>query len=136
MNYYFKDLFVPFKLFTLAIGIAILCFGAIYEQLPDWDFGVSFIMAILTFLTAPFVCITIKRLDWRRIPLAAFLAWFSIDGSYWIYNAIAGHLMVREANFYASTPLYFMCGLFWSLPSFKQITNAGAKALPHATHSS
>jgi hypothetical protein len=135
MKNYFKDLFVPFKLFTLAIGIAILCFGAIYEQLPDWDFGVSFVMAILTFLTAPFVCITLKQLDWRRMPLAAFLAWFSIDGSYWIYNAIAGHLMVREANFYASTPLYFMCGLFWMMPSLKQIFSTRTKSFANDTRS-
>lgn len=134
MKIYFKDLFVPFKLFTLAIGIAILCFGAVYEQLEDWDFGVSFVMAILTFLTAPFVCQTIKRLDWRMLPLAAFMFWISVDGSYWLYNSIAGHLMVREANFYASTPLYFMCGLFWSMPSFKQIADASTKTLANAAH--
>jgi hypothetical protein len=136
MKSYFKDLFVPFKLFTLAIGIAILCFGAIYEQLDDWDFGVSFVMAILTFLTAPFVCQAIKRLDWCMLPLAALFFWFSVDGSYVLYNSIAGHLIVREANFYASAPLYFMCGLFWSLPSFKEITNARAKSLLNATHPS
>ena len=136
MKTYFKDLFVPFKLFTLAIGFAILCFGAVYENLQDWDFGVSFVMAILTFLTAPFVCQTIKRLDWRMVPLAALFFWVSVDGSYVIYNSIAGNLIVREANFYASAPLYFMCGLFWSIPSFKQIANARTKSLLNATHTS
>lgn len=121
MNTYFKNLFVAFNLFTLAIGIAILCYGAWYEQMQDWDFGVSFLMAILTFLTAPFVCQTIRQLNWHMMPFAAILFWFSVDGSYWLYNFIAGHSMVREANFYASAPLYFMCGLFWSL-SFKIAT--------------
>jgi hypothetical protein len=38
----------PWKLITLTIGIAILIFGAYYEQSPDWDVGISILMAALT----------------------------------------------------------------------------------------
>lgn len=103
----------PWKLITLAIGLAILIAGSFYEQLNDWDVGVSLVMGILTYLTAPFVCRTIIRLDWRMLLPAAFCAWFSIDGSYWLYNLAIGHNYVREANAIASTPLYFICGLVW-----------------------
>jgi len=103
----------PWKLITLALGLAVLVAGAYYEQLADWDVGVSLVMGILTYLTAPFVVRTLYRLDWHRIPLALLLAWFSIDGSYWLYNEVAGHPYVREANALASTPLYFIMGLVW-----------------------
>lgn len=103
----------PWKLATLSAGIALLIFGAWYEQLPDWDVGVSILMAVLTYLTAPFACRVIRYRQWQDIALAAFLAWFSIDGSYVLYSEAMRHIYVREANAFASTPLYFMCGLFW-----------------------
>lgn len=72
-------------------------------------------MAVLTFLTAPWVCIEIRNKRWKSLPLAIFFAWFAIDGSYWLYNLAMGHMMVRDANAIASTPLYFICGLIWML---------------------
>ncbi len=103
----------PWKLITLAIGLGILCYGSIYEQLGDWDIGVSLLMGILTYLTAPWCIKVFYRRQWALMPLALFCAWFTIDGSYVAYNILAGHMYVREANAIASTPLYFMMGFFW-----------------------
>ncbi|MFZ4539226.1 hypothetical protein [Propionivibrio sp.] len=36
---------------TLAIGLGLLLVGADYYDAPDWDYPISFIMAILTYLT-------------------------------------------------------------------------------------
>lgn len=103
----------PWKLVTLALGIALLIFGAWYESLPDWDAGLSILMAVLTYLTAPYVCRSIVTLDWRKWPPAALLAWVTIDGSYVMYCEAMHYVYVREANIWASIPLYFMPGIVW-----------------------
>ena len=43
----------PWKLFSLAIGIALLIAGAFYYDAPDWDVPISLIMGLLAYLTAP-----------------------------------------------------------------------------------
>ncbi|HSV58577.1 MAG TPA: hypothetical protein VLJ19_06725 [Variovorax sp.] len=106
----------PWKLVTLAIGIAILIWGAQVEKLPDWDAGISVVMALLTYLTAPWgVRVCIER-RWRWVPLALFYAWVAIDMSYWAWNAHLGPEftdILRQANMWPSTLLYFLCGFIW-----------------------
>jgi hypothetical protein len=106
----------PWKLCTLAIGISLLIFGAFYYRAPDWDIPISFIMAMLAYLTAPWSIRIIVERTWRLWPAMLFATWFSVDGCYWIYwhfkNPVALELM-REANFFASLSLYGMCGVIW-----------------------
>jgi len=106
----------PWKLFTLAFGIALLIVGSFYYQAPDWDIPISLIMAFFTYITAPWTLRVIIKLQWKKIPLALFFAWFSVDGCYWLYwhfsDPVALELM-RGANFLASLCLYTMCGLVW-----------------------
>jgi hypothetical protein len=52
--------------------------------------GVSFVMAILTYLTAPWFIHVFRRLNWKMIPLAQFM---------------------RSANAFASTFLYLLMGM-------------------------
>ena len=49
------------------------------------------------------------------IVLFLSLYYFTVDGCYWLYwNAVdPAALVMREANFYASTCLYFLCGFIW-----------------------
>jgi hypothetical protein len=104
------------KLATLAIGVALLIVGAFYYQAPDWDIGISLIMAALAYLTAPWSMRVMVQRQWRRWPLMLFLTWFGVDGCYWLYwswkNPAALELM-READAPASLSLYWMCGLVW-----------------------
>lgn len=106
----------PWKLFTLAIGIGLLVVGSFYYQAPDWDIPISFIMAILAYLTAPWSMRVLLERQWRKLPLMLFLTWFTVDGCYWIYwslnDPVALELM-RDVNFPASLSLYAMCGLGW-----------------------
>lgn len=106
----------PWKLGTLAIGIALLIIGAFYSHAPDWDISISFIMAILAYMTAPWSLRIIVERTWRLWPAMLFATWFSVDGCYWLYwhfkNPVALELM-REANFFASLSLYGMCGVIW-----------------------
>lgn len=106
----------PWKLGTLALGVAILVAGAFYYRAPDWDVPISFIMAVLAYLTAPWSLRVLIERRWRRFPLMLFLTWFTVDGSYWLYwsqkspEALA---LMRDANFLASLCLYAICGLGW-----------------------
>jgi len=106
----------PWKLVTLALGIALLIAGSFYYQAPDWDVPISLIMAILAYLTAPWSLRVVLERRWRHWPAMLFATWFTVDGSYWIYwrfkNPVALDLM-REANFPASLALYGLCGAIW-----------------------
>ena len=106
----------PWKLITLLLGIGALVFGALYYQALDWDIPISLIMALLSYLTAPFSVRILLEKKWRFLPLMIFLTWFTVDGCYAIYwhfkNPLALALM-RDANFPASLSLYFLCGFLW-----------------------
>ena len=106
----------PWKLFSLACGIALLIVGSFYYQAPDWDIPISLIMATLTYLTASWSMRVILERQWRHFPLMLFYTWVSVDGCYWLYwhlkDPVALELM-RDVNFFASLSLYGMCGLIW-----------------------
>jgi hypothetical protein len=106
----------PWKLATLAIGLALLILGAIYDQAIDWDIPISLIMAALAYLTAPWSMRVLLERRWRQFPLMLLATWFSVDGCYWLYwrerNPAALELM-RSANFPASLALYGLCGAVW-----------------------
>ena len=92
----------PWKLLTLAAGIALLILGSFYYEAPDWDIPISLIMAALAYLAAPWSLRVLIERQWRHWPLMLFATWFTIDGSYWIYwhfkNPVALEMM-RDANF-------------------------------------
>ena len=106
----------PWKLFSLAIGVALLIIGSFYDSAPDWDVPISLIMAILAYLTAPWSLRVMLERRWRFLPAALFATWFTVDGCYWLYwhfkNPRALEFM-RDANFPASLSLYVICGIIW-----------------------
>jgi hypothetical protein len=106
----------PWKLATLALGIALLVVGAEYAVAPDWDIPISFIMALLAYLTAPWSLRILLERRWRLLPLALLATWFTVDGCYWIYWRAwdpAALEAMRSANFWASLALYGWCGIGW-----------------------
>ena len=110
------EYFRPWKVVTLAVGILLLILGSYYYPAPDWDVPISFIMAVLAYLTAPWCLHVIVQRRWKYLPLMLFYTWFTVDGCYWLYwsyNNPTALDMMREANFPASLSLYGMCGLIW-----------------------
>jgi hypothetical protein len=106
----------PWKLATLAIGVALLIAGSYYEEAPDWDIPISLIMAFFAYLTAPWSLRVIVERRWRWWPAMLFATWFTVDGCYWIYWSIKNPValdFMRSANWPASLCLYAMCGLVW-----------------------
>lgn len=112
-----KEYLRPWKLATLAIGLSILIAGALYYKASDWDIGISLIMGLLTYFTAPWGFRVIKSLQWKSFPIVVLAYWVTVDGSYTAYNAHLGNPIsgdLRWANFIASSLLYGLCGWFWS----------------------
>jgi hypothetical protein len=106
----------PWKLASLAAGIALLIAGSFYFEAPDWDIPISLIMALLAYLTAPWSLRVLLERRWRWWPSMLFFTWFTVDGCYAIYwhfrNPIVLPLM-RDANFVVSLSLYGLCGVIW-----------------------
>ena len=117
---YARELVRPWKLATFGVGMAWLIYGALNYGISDWNLGDSLIMGVLTYVTAP-GCVRTLLLSVRdrprgwslRIILALAVAWAVVDGSYLLYNSLSHHEIYRLANFYASTPLYFLAGFLW-----------------------
>ncbi|WP_028102032.1 hypothetical protein [Pseudoduganella violaceinigra] len=106
----------PWKLASLAAGIALLIAGSIYTPAPDWDIPISFIMALLTYLTAPCSLRVLLERRWRQFPAAAFTTWLSVDGcyaAYWYFKDPAALELMRSVNAPASLALYGICGVIW-----------------------
>jgi hypothetical protein len=113
MNTYLRELIRPWKLITLTLGLAVLIAGAYWFRFSDWDVGISLIMGVLTYLTAPWsfrVLLTRRYAYW---PLAFLFAWFSVDGCYVAYHSWMGNEMLRRENALTSTPLYLFMGGIW-----------------------
>ena len=106
----------PWKLATLAVGIALLILGSFHYEAPDWDIPISLIMAIFAYLTAPWSLRVILERKWRLWPAMLFATWFTVDGCYaiyWHFKDPVALEMMRAANFPASLSLYGMCGIVW-----------------------
>jgi hypothetical protein len=117
---YARELIRLWKLITLCIAMSWLLYGAIFYNIADWDIGVTLLMGGLTYLMAPWsVYIILSAIRyrpkfWFLQIIAALIAWlFVVDLVYMVYHTIVGNQTYRDANFYASSPLYFMAGVVW-----------------------
>ena len=117
---YVAELARPWKLFSFAVGLGGLLYGALDYGISDWDVGISLIMAGLTYLCAPWSVGTILTAVRHRsrgwylgIGIALFVAWFVVDGVYVLYHTVMGNQMFRLENFYASSALYLLAGSIW-----------------------
>jgi len=123
----------PWKLVTLAIGLGLLIVGGYYYRYSDWDTGISIIMALLTYLTAPWSAEVVFRRQWKKMPLAVFWWLATVDMSYYIYHSLLGNEMIRLENFFASTALYWLCGFIWiyrgSIKELAQLIRVGRSGI-------
>lgn len=103
------------RLATLFFGIELLWLGSIVTPAPDWDFGVSVLMAVTAYFTAPFVLDVVVKRDWVMLPLALFLTWLTVDGVYAVYWYLVDPtaLVMRGVQWPLSTVLFCLVGLLW-----------------------
>ncbi len=125
-----KELVRPWKFVTFAIGMSILYWGARNLDCPDWDIGNSTLMGLWTYLLAPPCARILVQRKWLWMPLIPFAWWFCVDGLYVAYNGLAHMPIYREANFYASSYLFWLCAFIW-LPkaSIKEVLLSPRSAL-------
>jgi hypothetical protein len=112
----------PWKLASFAVGMAWLIWGAVTLDIGDWDIGVSILMGGFTYLLAPCCARIVMRRHWKILPIALFFWWWCVDGVYMAWHLAVGNPTFRDANFYASSCLFWLCGFIW-LPkaSLRQI---------------
>jgi hypothetical protein len=119
---YWRYLAAPWKLATFAIAALGITLIAPYTGDPTWDYFDAALMAVLTFVTAPWAVATLYLCARRKLPLrhafVAACAW--LFSASWCYDA---YLLWRDgyypvtwaANLVASSILYVAAGLFWNL---------------------
>lgn len=130
-----RELRRPWKLLTLAGGMAWLLYGALFHGIGDWDVGVSLIMGGLTYLLAPWSVLLIRnalvfRPAWwpAHVALALAAAVLVVDTSYMTYHGLVGNPTDREGNFRASIALYFLAGVPWAYRGSLRELAAGVRA--------
>jgi hypothetical protein len=120
------------KNLTFAIGLSWLIYGALFFGYPDWDIGVSLVMAFSTYFCADFVWQRLgvyfnhlkhwrhllpenkARLVWR-LALVALFTWWCVDGSYTVYWSLVNpSVMIREGQWPMSLCLFLLCGFVWT----------------------
>lgn len=120
---YWQWLLRPWKLATFGVATAALIVLGSYSHDPRWDSVTASIIAVLTFLTAPYAVGTLYRRllgiggTWDHAALSVCLwflstSWFS--DLYLLWRD--GHYPVTwYGDLLASSVLYCCAGLFWSL---------------------
>lgn len=117
------------KNFTFLCGMTFLIYGALNFGIQDWDVGVSLVMAGFTYFTADWVVGVLRRSEYRRYPLALFLTWFAVDGSYVAYWTFVNESVIMRWQFWPSLMMFLLCGVIWqALPTPRE-----ALALFHGT---
>jgi hypothetical protein len=102
------------KILSFLAGLGLLTAGALLLDYPDWDIGISFLMASSTFATAEWTTSVLWERRWMWLLVALFCAWLSVDGVYWAYwSYVNPAAMIREGQWLASLCLYALCGVIW-----------------------
>ncbi len=104
------------KPITFLLGLGILICGALTDDYSDWDIPVSILMACSTYLSADRFVEAALKLDIKRLFILLPLAWWAIDGSYWVYwGHVDKTVMIREGQWLASACLYLLAGFVWQV---------------------
>ncbi|WP_373973718.1 hypothetical protein NT239_08610 [Chitinibacter sp. SCUT-21] len=102
---------MPWRIVTLMFGLALLVLGADWYHFPDWDYGISVLMALATYALMPRFQACIVRRD--RLQ-AVLIVVFCVDTTYTAYlQANDMTLALRGVNFGASASLFAFCWLVW-----------------------
>jgi len=117
---YCREWIRPWKLVSFTVAMGWLLYGALNYGIGDWDVGITIIMGGLTYLLAPWSVNTIlialrarPKFWYLHVTVALLVSLWVIDGVYMLYHTSMENPIYREANLYASTPIYFLAGMVW-----------------------
>lgn len=103
----------PWKLVTLALGIAALILGRFYYSADDWTISLSIVMGVAAYYCAPISYHQLRQGTFMGGLIAAVLGWLVVDFSYTTWNVAMGDPIYRGGQWIASTLLYIACGILW-----------------------
>lgn len=109
---------------TFAVGLYLLYFGSLLYHAPDWDLGVSVLMAVATAAVMPMFhgCVVVAII--HKVPTARvlaglqafFIGCFPVQVVYSLYWQWMGTPEVQAfENFGASWVLFLACWVIWYL---------------------
>lgn len=110
----------PFNVTTYILGLSLLVLGALYAGAPDWDIPISVIMSVFCYMFSTKTVVALLERDWPRLPLMAFLTWWTVDGCYYLYWSHVNPAVLelsRQVNWPASLALYGSAGIVWMIPT-------------------
>lgn len=121
-KHYWLLLFQPWKIITFLIATTGLTLIAPYTGDSTWDYYDALFMALLTYITAPWVIGVLYKVVRRQCPIwqayVAICIWlFSASWSYDLYLLLRdGYYPITWfSNIFASSVLYISAGLLWNL---------------------
>jgi len=112
------ELLRPLRLVSLAVGVALLIAGSVWLPSADWDVPLCFVMAIPTYVLAPWAFRQMYYFRWRWMPLAGVALWATIDAIYSLYWWLCGFdalATFRPVNFFYCLWLFWICGFVWNV---------------------
>jgi hypothetical protein len=119
---YLRFLSVPWKLCLFVLAFVFVTFAGRFTNDETWDFGTGSGMALLTFLTAPWVVGLIYQVFVGRRPLRYLIVALALllFSSSWFYDA---YLLWRDGvytprwagNLMLSPFIYVAAGMLWNL---------------------
>ncbi|MFK5892367.1 MAG: hypothetical protein QM504_04000 [Pseudomonadota bacterium] len=123
---YWNGLFQQWKIISFLIAFIGIILIAPYTGDPTWDYYDAAFMALLTYITAPWVISTLYRtLFIKRLYINTYIAiclWmFSASWSYDLYLVFRDGVYPNTwlVNIFASSILYVSAGLMWNLEYVK-----------------
>lgn len=121
INYAKREYIRVWKLLFLLFVILFLSVASYLVNLPDWDIGISIIMALLSYFLSPIsisYCLQLNNFKTIKKILIILIVfgfwWCTVDWIYVAYNEYNNNMYFRWANMFASTVLYILNGLLLS----------------------
>ena len=119
---YWQMLFQPWKIGVFVIATVGMTIIAPYTGDPTWDYFDTPFMSTMTVATAPWVVATFYRFmigirNWTYLFVATCFWMFSASWSYdlYLYLRDGYYPMTWLPNIFASSVLYVLAGMLWSL---------------------
>lgn len=102
------------KIVTFSLGLLLLLVGALTQNIPDWDIGVSIVLATYTFLTAEWAVTALWKKEYKKYPVAilSVLAPYALYVFYWTVQGKESVMI--PGNLYLVVSLYLICGTIWA----------------------
>ena len=75
-----RELLAPWRLASLAGGLALLIVGSVALPSDDWDVAICFVMGLVAYVLAPWAFRQVWHVRWRHLSFVVLALWLTHDG--------------------------------------------------------